>query len=130
MTFDNPLYFKWINAITKEQMHNLLQDYYEGALKKDPFVRTDDYKELTNKHKREWLNEKLNNHQQRLNKWYNRTTNTKTPEWLIDELWKYRKIVMKKSGQTAINVNDKKAFYLFIKDIFDGPIQVRIGKYP
>ena len=40
-----------INEITGEQMHNLLRDFYDGKLKKDPFIRTEDYKYLDNKEK-------------------------------------------------------------------------------
>src|SRR5688500_8197715 len=43
-----------INNITKEQMHTLLQDYYDGELKRDAVVKTGDYKQLSNKEKREW----------------------------------------------------------------------------
>src|SRR3989337_2105465 len=61
-----------INEITGEQMHNLLRDFYDGKLKKDPFVRTDDYKQLTEKEKRQWLNEELEQHKQWILRAYQR----------------------------------------------------------
>jgi hypothetical protein len=43
-------------------MHNLLKDFYDEKYKKDPFVRSKDYRQLTNNEKRQLLNEELEQH--------------------------------------------------------------------
>ena len=41
-------------------MHTLLRNYYDGEILKDMFIRTEDYKQLQQKEKRQWLDDKLN----------------------------------------------------------------------
>ena len=83
-----------INEITGEQMHNLLRDFYDGKLKKDPFVRTDDYKQLTDKEKRQWLNEELEQHKQWILRAYQRPHSRPISEVFIQQLWELRRRAM------------------------------------
>ena len=68
-------------------MHNLLKDFYDGKLKKDPFVKTEDYKQLTNNEKRQWLNEELEQHKQWILRAYQRKYTRPISEMFIQKLW-------------------------------------------
>ena len=126
-----------INNITKDQMHTLLQDYYEGELKRDAFVRTDDYKQLSNREKREWLNDELNRYQQWLQRAYERPHVRPISEIFIEKLWQTRRKAMKikepKQGYQLPDgsiMTEKENFIEWIRQIFDAPLQIRTGKYP
>ena len=127
-----------INNVTKEQMHTLLQDYYDGELKRDAFVRTDDYKQLTNKEKKEWLDDELNSYQQWLQKAYKRQRENPVSEVFIEKLWQTKKKAMKTRREPiqgyqlpdGSTVTEKENFTGWIRQIFDAPLQIRTGKYP
>src|SRR5256885_15405125 len=76
-------------------MHTLLQDYYDGELKRDAFVRTDDYKQLSNKEKKEWLDDELNSYQQWLQRAYKKQCENPVSEVFIEKLWQTKKKAMK-----------------------------------
>lgn len=84
-----------INNITKDQMHTLLQDYYDGELKRDPFVRTEDYKWMSKNLKKEWLDDELNRYQQWLQKVYERPHGRPISEIFIEKLWRTKGKAMK-----------------------------------
>ena len=127
-----------INNITKEQMHTLLQDYYDGELKRDAFVRTDDYKQLSNKEKKEWLDDELNSYQQWLQRAYKRQRENPVSEVFIEKLWQTKKKAMKTRREPiqgyqlpdGSTMTEKENFTGWIRQIFDAPLQIRTGKYP
>ncbi len=127
-----------INNITKEQMHTLLQDYYDGELKRDAFVRTEDYKQLSNKEKKEWLDDELNSYQQWLQRAYKRQRENPVSEVFIEKLWQTKKKAMKTRREPiqgyqlpdGSTMTEKENFTGWIRQIFDAPLQIRTGKYP
>src|ERR1051325_2606207 len=127
-----------ISNITKEQMHTLLDDYYNGELKRDPFVRTDDYKQLSNKEKREWLDDELNRYQQWLKRAYERPHARPISELFIEKLWQTRRKAMKTRKESmqgyqlpdGSTITERENFTGWIRQIFNAPLQTRTGKYP
>ena len=120
-----------INEITSEQMHNLLRDCYDGKLKKDPFIRTEDYKHLNNREKRQWLNEELEQHKQWILRVYQRPHSRPISEVFIQQLWELRKKAMNLHKGTHGSLKSIKIdFYQWIRSIFNKPLYERTGKYP
>jgi len=119
-------------------MHTLLQDYYDGELKRDAFVRTDDYKQLSNKEKKEWLDDELNSYQQWLQRAYKRQRENPVSEVFIEKLWQTKKKAMKTRREPiqgyqlpdGSTITEKENFTGWIRQIFDAPLQIRTGKYP
>ncbi len=120
-----------VNEITSEQMHNLLKDFYDGKLKKDPFVKTEDYKQLTNNEKRQWLNEELEQHKQWILRVYQRKHTRPISEVFIQKLWELRRRAMNyHKGKDGSLKPIKIDFYQWIRSIFDKPLYERTGEYP
>ena len=120
-----------VNEITSEQMHNLLKDFYDGKLKKDPFVKTEDYKQLTNNEKRQWLNEELEQHKQWILRAYQRKHTRPISEVFIQKLWELRRRAMNyHKGKDRSLKTIKIDFYQWIRSIFDKPLYERTGEYP
>jgi len=120
-----------VNEITSEQMHNLLKDFYDGKLKKDPFVRTEDYKQLTNNEKRQWLNEELEQHKQWILRAYQRKNTRPISEVFIQKLWELRRRAMNyHKGKDGSLKPIKIDFYQWIRSIFDKSLYERTGEYP
>src|ERR1041385_5738837 len=127
-----------ISNITKEQMHTLLNDYYNGELKRDPFVKTDDYKQLSNKDKREWLDDELTRYQQWLKRAYERPHERPISEVFVEKLWQTRRKAMKTRKESiqghqlpdGSTITERENFTGWIRQIFNAPLQTRTGKYP
>ena len=127
-----------INNITTEQMHTLLQDYYEGDLKKLPFIRSIAYSKMNNREKREWLNRQLDNYKNQLLSKYHRSNSSQISQEFIQTLWeRQRKALQIKKGTMqryelpdGTSTSEKTEFYKWIQQIFDAPLQIRTGKYP
>ena len=116
---------KIVNGITNEQMHNLLSDYYDGELKRDPFIRTEEYRSITNKEKKGWSDDKLNQHKKWLLRAYQRPHSRPIDELFIERLWKLRK----RAEPYRQDRDDKSNFYGWIRGIFNEPVQIRTGKF-
>src|SRR3990170_682437 len=120
-----------INEITGEQMHNLLKDFYDGKLKKDPFIRTEDYKQLNDKEKRQWLNEELEQHKQWIFRAYQRPHSRPISEVFIQQLWELKRRAMNYHKRKDGSLRPIKIdFYQWIRSIFNKPLYERTGKHP
>ena len=128
----NYISVRTINGITTEQMRNLLQDYYEGELKKrNLFIRGDEYRAMSDEQKKKWVNERVKGHKQGLMNVYERPRERPVSEVWIRWLWKMRKRAegySKKTHGSLIEI--KRDFYRGIREIFDQPMYERTGKHP
>jgi hypothetical protein len=125
-------------------MHALLKDHYEGDLKRLPFIKTEEYKVMSNKQKREWLDQQLTNYEKKLIHRYERPDGKNVSSEFIQTLWEKRKRATKREraaherpdgtlivpGGTEISATEKADFYKWIKGIFDAPVQIRTERNP
>src|SRR6266516_1599454 len=127
-----------INNITKDQMHTLLRNYYDGEILKDMFIRTEDYEQLQQKKKRQWLDDKLNLYQQWLQKAYERPHAKPISEAFIEKLWETKRKAMRTNGEPKLEyqlpdgstITEKENFVNWIQQIFNAPLHIRTKKFP
>src|SRR2546429_2804573 len=119
-------------------MHTLLRNYYDGEILRDTFIRTEDYKQLQQKEKRQWLNDKLNLYQQWLQRAYKRPHTKPISEAFIEKLWETKRKAMKANGKPRLGyqlpdgstITEKENFVNWIRQIFNAPLHIRTKEFP